>query len=279
MLVFFILIVMSSSGCLIHHNNDVLTQNEYQELHSAVEQMLLMPYYKAKRSANEIPPDFWPATIRKLHPIAVYTHLANVFIVIKRNTKEEHGYCVMPTGSSNFPTCEQEGWIWKPMGDPAYVSLVYVYRRDLIKNKLGASEKIFKDSPEFRAVEGKCFVLLKECYVFRYIGEDNKYPFVGFVSEHPTGIPGFPKDARNFVGKQVNDIKILGVLPKGTEFTVVQWRQVRQDAAALTRFDISPAGSLQKKWGTLDGFWLTGENTEKVPFNSEIVRESEKAIY
>jgi hypothetical protein len=154
-----------------------------------------------------------------------------------------------------------------------------MYRRDLITNKLGASEKIFKDSPEFRAVEGKCFVLLKECYVFRYLGEDNKYPCVGFVAGTPIGIPGFPDDARNFVGKKVNDIEILGVLPKGTEFTVVQWRQVRQDAAALTGFDISPVGSLQKKWGILDGFWLTDERTEKGSFYSELVRESEKVIH
>jgi hypothetical protein len=111
------------------------------------------------------------------------------------------------------------------------------------------------------------------------MGEDNKYSFVGFVSETPIGIPDFPKDARNFVGKRVDDIEILGVLPPGTEFTVVQWRRVSTDGASLTRFDISPVGSLQKKWGILDGFWLTDEHTEEIPFYSEIVRESEKAIH
>jgi hypothetical protein len=257
----------------------VLTQNECREITDAVEGMLLTPYYKAKRSDHEIPPDFWPPTIRKLHPVAVYTHSVNVFIAVSRNTKEERGYCVMPGFSSNFPTREQEGWTWKPIGDRGYVPHVWMYRRDLIKNKLGASEKIFKDSPEFRAVEGKYFVLIKECYVFRYIGENNKYPFVGFVSGTEIGIPGFPNDAKDFVGKQVNDVEILGVLPQGTEFTVVQWRRVSKDGASLTRFDISPVGSLQKKWGILDGFWLTDEHTEKVPFYSEIVRESERAIH
>jgi len=238
-------VAICQTGCLCCQRIHVLSLNECEETARAVDLMLGTPYYRAPRVGTEIPPAFWPPEVRKLHPLAVYTHMGNALIVISRDAKKERGYCVMPLTSSNYPTVEQDGWVWQGLGER-----VYSYRKDL--SKLGPSETIINDSPEFRAVEGKSFVVLKECYVVRCIGEKDTYPFV--VTEH--GMPGFPDDPRKYVGKRLNDIKILGVLPKETVFTVVQRRRVRNEDGTQTRFDIAPVGSLQKKWRILDGLLL-----------------------
>jgi hypothetical protein len=137
-----------------------------------------------------------------------------------------------------------------------------------------ASERILTNSPDFRAVDGKHFTLLKECYIFREVRERHKYPFVGFNSLTPgIGIPGFPRNAKEFVGKRVNSVEILGVLPKGTTFTVVQLRQVSGFENTVTSFDIAPDGALGKKWPVLDGIWLTNDGTSPVTFFAEIVEQ------
>jgi hypothetical protein len=137
-----------------------------------------------------------------------------------------------------------------------------------------ASEKILTNSPDFTAVAGRKYVILKECYIYRDVGEHPKYPVVAFYSETPgVGTPSFPKNAQNFVDKRVDGVEILGILPKGTSFTAVTLRQVSTFENTLTSFDISPDGDLGRKWPILDGLWLTNDRTKPISFYSEIVGE------
>lgn len=93
----------------------------------AVNLMITDPYYYAHRIGQELPSIFWPQEVSKLHPIKVYFHRENVFIVISRNTKEERGYCVPPFSSAVcVPDFETDGWIWKNITNG-----FYEYRKDL----------------------------------------------------------------------------------------------------------------------------------------------------
>jgi hypothetical protein len=104
---FIILGAICLTGCVSPRQGIRMSQGERQRLSWAVEDWLL-----------DYPHKDWPAEIRRLRPIEVYYHMANVCIVLSRDATTDSGVCVMPTASSNIPGCVHEaGWSYKYLGD------------------------------------------------------------------------------------------------------------------------------------------------------------------
>ncbi len=127
---------------------------------------------------------------------------------------------------------------------------------------------------ELRDMKNSRFKLKHECYVFEPLDAHYKYPLVGFRSLAP-GVGGggiFPEHPRDWIGKRYDSIRILGILPQGTVFTVVQLRRVTAPIiGVMTRFDISIEGDASKTWPILDGLWLTNAKAPPVTFYPQIV--------
>jgi len=136
------------------------------------------------------------------------------------------------------------------------------------------SVEILNEQPAFLAVKDHDYVLRKDCYIFDEVYGKSTYPFIGFHSTTPgVGIPGFPKNPEDWMGKRRDDIYILAHLPAGTVFRVVQLRKVVTFESQIVRFDIGIVGAGGERWPILDGLWLTDSRQHNVTFHSEIVEQ------
>ena len=135
------------------------------------------------------------------------------------------------------------------------------------------TEVILASDVELREIKDSRFKLKHECYVYEVLDSHLKYPRVGFPRMAPgVGVPGFPEHPRDWIGKRYGSIRILGILPQGTTFKVVQLRRVTSPEIGVeARFDIAVEGDVAKQWPILDGLWLADHETSRVTFHPQIV--------
>ena len=125
-----------------------------------------------------------------------------------------------------------------------------------------------ESSPAFAAIRSKTFVLKKDAYIFREGDQKrNSGMFIGCVAMEPgIRIPGFPERVdSSLVGKQYRDIQIFGIVPMGTSFHIVGLKRIVTYETTLTSFEIQLNDDQWKKWGVLDGFWITDDSNFDYP--------------
>ncbi|EEF63220.1 hypothetical protein Cflav_PD5855 [Pedosphaera parvula Ellin514] len=135
-----LLCVLALTGCASSHNSESqqqaqtvrLLELQRQELIKEVNEMTMQRNLVKLKDGN-ILPGCWPEAVRKLKPVAVYHHMANVVIVLRKDGPSEEGYYVVPGISSWFPFQETDasmpGWSWKPVGDPFSGHSIFAYTR------------------------------------------------------------------------------------------------------------------------------------------------------
>jgi len=156
------------------------------------------------------------------------------------------------------------------------MKIIYVLVLNLILVSIYGckSVEILDEQPAFLAVKNHEYALKKECYIFEEMYEKSTYPFIGFHSTTPgVGIPGFPRNPGDWIGKRRDDIYISALLPAGTVFRVVQLRKVVAFEGQIVRFDVRIVGANGEPGPILDGLWLTDSRQDVVTFHSEIVEQ------
>jgi len=121
-----ILGVLCLGGCVNKPQMIGLSAKQHLDLAKAVNDWANSPRATIPGSERD-----WPAEIRRLRPLAVYSHVANVVIVLSRDAHEERGYYVVPWISSYLPNPFEPEWKWKSIsvGDSLYNGLLYEYLR------------------------------------------------------------------------------------------------------------------------------------------------------
>jgi hypothetical protein len=116
------------------------------------------------------------------------------------------------------------------------------------------------DTPELMALKAKRFTLKVDCYVFRYIDERKGPPHIGPISNDPKlHVPGIPTTVdRSILGKRKDDYVFLGIVPKGTRFTVKALRyETTFEMGTIPMFEIALDGQGRDYWPVLNAAWLT----------------------
>jgi hypothetical protein len=104
-----------------------LSSHECAALVDAVNDLVLTAESRLDDS-DEFPRADWPEPIRKLEPLAVYSHGCNVVIVLSRDAHLERGFYVEPYISSRTPEPNDPIWSWTSMGDSGFL---FAYNRKL----------------------------------------------------------------------------------------------------------------------------------------------------
>lgn len=118
--------VLCLGGCVNKPQTLGLSEKQRRDLVIAVHEWASSPRATIPGSERD-----WPAEIRRLKPLAVYSHSANIVIVLSRNAQEERGYYIVPTVSSYVPNSFGPEWKWKPIsvGDSLWQGQFYEYVR------------------------------------------------------------------------------------------------------------------------------------------------------
>lgn len=125
------------------------------------------------------------------------------------------------------------------------------------------------EDPALQSMQGKQFILKLDCYVFHYTDKRRKYPFIGPLTRAPsTHVPGLPFAANpRDIGKDLGDEFILGIIPKGTKFHVVNLTYTKKHEIGRTAsfLIVLDDETLAGRWPVLDGFWITNNNMRPPP--------------
>ena len=106
------------------------------------------------------------------------------------------------------------------------------------------SEQYLLDDPYL----GRQYILLENCYIFERIGSSEaKYPLIGCNFPFPGRLTYLPDEVSiDNVGKVFGSAKIVGVVFKGTEFSVVGSRVYTKMTNRLRFYEIQIKDSSQK---------------------------------
>src|ERR1700679_63330 len=80
------------------------------------------------------------------------------------------------------------------------------------------TEDVSLQSP-YSELMNKKFILHQDCYIYKYL-DDRKRLFVGNYSRDYSELP--KEVSSQFLGKQFNSVIIVGIVPKGSVFTIVR---------------------------------------------------------
>jgi len=73
----------------------------------------------AAATQHEIPEPAWPASVRRLQPLAVQRHMGGVLVVLSRGGREQEGLLVMPNPKDD-PGGGGSGVSYSSLGDGMY---------------------------------------------------------------------------------------------------------------------------------------------------------------
>jgi hypothetical protein len=113
------LCILCLEGCASNRHTVALSASQCEELWVAANMELSRPG-NMDLASGEYRRAAWPKPIQRLRPIAVYSHLANVVIVLSRDAHVERGYYVILAISSFIPMKNNSEWSWKRIGDNVY---------------------------------------------------------------------------------------------------------------------------------------------------------------
>lgn len=130
-----------------------------------------------------------------------------------------------------------------------------------------------------RTLVGRTFETVRDAYIFRW--RNYQPPLPAFTTRPPSpglGLPELPAtvDTR-FIDQKYETVIILGVLPKGTRFRVVDVRRISPEDHRYDIYEVEVLDPLLSAFPRLDAFWITDNRVDRdaIPssFAAEFVKE------
>lgn len=132
------------------------------------------------------------------------------------------------------------------------------------------------DKKPFNQLIGKKYTILKNCYLIRVTKnkDDAKFEKDSDISLWLCGTDVLPdKLDESKIGKTIKGIKIVGIVPEKSKFTLIRTIQMNMDSNIHFKVILPIINLSNSKFSNVEASALLQKYTEKFAFDKQLVKE------